>query len=599
MNKLAFLGIGSSHYTETADRYSRFIIEKQLLDRNLWKHFVEVFRSRADIHDSGWRGEYWGKMMRGACLAYMYTQDAELYEVLTNAVTALLETQDHAGRISTYDTEHEFTGWDMWSRKYVLTGLQHFYDICVNPELRNRIVVAMSAHADYILEKIGRAEGQKDITETSNYWLGVNSCSILETIVRLYSICGEERYLNFARYILSTGGCSGGNLIDIALEGKLYPYQYPEQKAYETMSFFEGVLAYSEITSDKKCLEAVTKFVEAVNESDITVIGCAGCTHELFDNSAKRQTEYSETIMQETCVTVTWIRLLTRMLQRTGESKYAERIETAAWNALYGSVNTHWTKQYCTVTGLVVEPVPFDSYSPLYNSKRGLGIGGYKEFSDGSYYGCCACIGSAGIALVPLTAVMRSQTGIVFLQYLSGTVNASSANGTPVQFTLRSDAFRSGKVEIFFSASVSVKMQLSLRIPAWSNDPEVRINGEAHPVSGDYVTIDRTWFKGDVITLEFHPSVRRICLNGRTAFAYGPLVLARDAAKEGEGTDLTESFSVSHISAPLFIAKEDEEEIRLTLQRDDGKTLLLTDYASCGKDWQNPNCLMTVWMNIL
>ena len=34
-------------------------------------------------------GEYWGKLMRGACETYLYTRDEELYEILTESVEQL------------------------------------------------------------------------------------------------------------------------------------------------------------------------------------------------------------------------------------------------------------------------------------------------------------------------------------------------------------------------------------------------------------------------------------------------------------------------------------------------------------------------------
>ena len=40
--------------------------------------------------------------------------------------------------------------------------------------------------------------------------------------------------------------------------------------------------------------------------------------------------------MQETCVTVTWMRLLTRLYLLSGEEKYIDRIERSGFNALYG-----------------------------------------------------------------------------------------------------------------------------------------------------------------------------------------------------------------------------------------------------------------------
>ena len=43
-----------------------FIESEQLLDEALWVKFVEQFREQPDAPTLDWRGEYWGKMMRGA-----------------------------------------------------------------------------------------------------------------------------------------------------------------------------------------------------------------------------------------------------------------------------------------------------------------------------------------------------------------------------------------------------------------------------------------------------------------------------------------------------------------------------------------------------
>lgn len=167
-----------AQYTGIADDYARFIEKEQLLDESLWKNFVQVFSDHADIQDDGWRSEYWGKMMRGACMTYSYMQNEKLYSVLQSAVEHLLAVQDEYGRFSAYDIEHEFRGWDIWGRKYVLVGLEYFYAICRNETLKTKILTAMCRHADYIVHKIGTGEWQTAITETSEWWGGVNSCSI-------------------------------------------------------------------------------------------------------------------------------------------------------------------------------------------------------------------------------------------------------------------------------------------------------------------------------------------------------------------------------------------------------------------------------------
>ena len=103
-----------------SDRNARFVEKMQLMDEEYWRLFVEQFRSNVDDEDLGWRCEYFGKMMRGASVTYSYTNNEELYRVLTNAAEDMLTAQDDLGRLSTYSVEKEFNGWDIWGRKYVL-----------------------------------------------------------------------------------------------------------------------------------------------------------------------------------------------------------------------------------------------------------------------------------------------------------------------------------------------------------------------------------------------------------------------------------------------------------------------------------------------
>ena len=122
-------------FTGILDKTTRYVEDFQLLDASSWARFVNQFRILSDT-DNGWRGEYWGKMMRGACFVYSYTKYQKLYDILTETVKDMLSTIDSLGRISSYPLELELTGWDIWSRKYVLLGMQYFYEVCEDKELR-------------------------------------------------------------------------------------------------------------------------------------------------------------------------------------------------------------------------------------------------------------------------------------------------------------------------------------------------------------------------------------------------------------------------------------------------------------------------------
>ena len=569
-----------------------FVTEKQLYDEDLWEKFVSVFKTHEDTDLGRWRGEYFGKQMRGAALTYAYTKDERLYKILTKTVKKLLENQDEYGRFSTYRIDNEFHGWDMWCRKYVLVGLIYYYGICKDEGLRTEIITACKRHLDYILEKVGPNEGQTEITKTSHWWGCVNSCTILEPTVEIYKLTGEARYLDFARYIISTGGCSDCNLIELALSDEIYPYQYPVTKAYEMMSFFEGLLAFYEVTGEQKYFDAVVKFFDAVAKTDVTIIGCSGCTHELFDNSSLCQTEFRENIMQETCVTVTWMRVLRRLFLLTKESKYIDWFEKSMINALYGSLNTESLMQLSMERNALCEAMAFDSYSPLYMNTRGRGIGGYNEFSSGRYYGCCLAIGACGVALAPLTAIMQDGEFVYINWLFNGSAEAVLNDGSSVRFIIDGAHPVCGKATVTVSCEKECRIKLKIRKPEWSKT--ARIDGKTFSESG-YLVIDKTVSNGDIIEIELEPTVMIHRLNGKVAFTYGGITLATDEHK-----------AKRDIKKPLpscepefeILPKDSSELIRILCRFESGDEIILTDYQSCGKKWLSDKPLMTVWFDL-
>lgn len=566
-----------------------FVVKNQLKRRVSWQKTVEVFETREDSLDEFWRGEFFGKQMRGAALVCEYTKDEELHEILTDTVKALLTKQDEYGRFSTYTVDKEFRGWDMWSRKYVLVGMLYYLRICKDEGLKAAIVEACKKHLDYVLSKIGREEGKIEITSTSSWWGCVNSCTILEPTMEIYKLTGEKRYLDFAEYIISLGGCSDCNLIDLALNSELYPYQYPVTKAYEMMSFYEGLLAYYEVTGEKKYFDAVVRFMDLVEASDVTIIGCSGCTHELFDHSAVMQTEYHENIMQETCVTVTWMRVNKRLFELTGDAKYMNRFEISGYNALYGALNTEMNKQMSMFTKEYLEGGAFDSYSPLYMNTRGRGLGGYCAFASGGYNGCCLAIGACGIALMPLSAVMQNDEKVFVNLLFDGEATVKDKGGKAVKLSFQSNYPANGNGKIAVGEDCS--LALYIRKPKWCE--KMTVNGAV--AEGDYFVLDKTFSAGESVDVCMQMDLKVHTLNGKVAFTYGALTLASDEQKCQRA--LKKPVVIKDGFACQEKAAEEGEIVRFECALGDDDVLVLTDYQSCGKKWLSDKPYMTVWFN--
>ena len=613
------------------DEYIRYIEDFQLLDEDLWTRFVQQFNEDADF-DAGWRGEYWGKMMRGSAMTYAYTKNPRLYAAMEKTVNDMIDSADDDGRISSYGCDHEFDGWDMWSRKYVMLGMQYFMEVCKDKQLNDRIIESMKKQADYIIARIGDEEGKLPITSATRHWRGLNSSSILEPIVRLYNITGEKRYFEFAQYIVSSGGTDVENIFELAYENKFYPYQYPVTKAYEMTSCFEGLLEFYRITGIEKYKTALINYADRILESDFTVIGCAGCTHELFDHSTVRQSNTTNgEIMQETCVTVTLMKFFWQMTLLTGNSRYVDAFEISMYNAYFGSINTEKIVKRDVIdnysTDCITEIMPFDSYSPLTAGVRGTGIGGFKVMSDNHYYGCCACIGSAGVGLIPKMAMLAANDGYVINLFINGVVKMNTE--CDAEFNIQTDYPKTGKVNITVNADG--EFTLYIRNPHWSDNTEVTVNCEKTEVCDGYIKIRKHWKKGDRVELNLDMRTKvvypieyghEILMNkviwghnymvstydeqdpealNHIALTRGPITLAQDS-RNGYSVDEPADIKIEDGGyVEVIIPKESTVQyphiVEANIPLANGEYMTVTDYASAGKLWSEQS-KMAAWIRV-
>ena len=629
---VCFVDYGNEYrYTSKLHEVFDFVMEHQLMDPVLWKRFVEQYKLQPD-NGRGWRGEYWGKMMRGACFVYSYNKDQGLYELLAQTVRDMMSVVREDGRLSTYLQEQEFGGWDMWCRKYVLLGMQYYMEICQDEALKAEITESMCKQLDYIMEHVGPGEGKKLITKTTTHWRGLNSSSILEPVVRLYSITGKQEYLDYAKYIIDCGFTDISNIIQLVINDEFAPYQYPVTKAYEMISCFEGLLEYYRITGQEQYKEVLIRFAQRVLETDFTVIGSCGCTHEQFDHSTVRQANTNNGPSQETCVTVTLMKFLYQLHLLTGDSKYVDAFETALYNAYLGAVNTQQIVEpliYEQHPDWVAEPLPFDSYSPLTAGKRGTLVGGMLVMPDMHYYGCCACIGSAGIGLVPKMQLLSRKDGFNLNLYTAGTIKSRTPAGQAVTFALTTNYPVSGKVTVKLSLEKPEGFKLYLRNPAWSKQTKCSAGAAAMTVGGGYLCLDKTWQDGDTVELELDMRVNVI-----RPIPYGTqIIMSKNVAGQNYVTpvfDREDPLAKRHIAlqrGPVMLAQENrlgysvDDPIEVKINKDetvdaifpaaprnaydcllemqipltDGSYMTVTDYGSAGKLW-NDESKMAVWM---
>ena len=240
--------------------------------------------------------------------------------------------------------------------KYTMMGLLHYYDGLdpKDPKAQKALAAARRV-CDYVIDQLG-PNGKRGyhLWESGN-WCGFASSSILEPVVWLYNRTNDKKYLDFATYLVKdmTEVESGPRLLDLALRDISvadrngygnkaethggYVMKRNRWKAYEMMSCYQGLIEYSEATGRTDLLEAAIKTCGQIIRDEINIAGGSASSEAWFHGAQKQHLPYTR--LQETCVVTTWMRFVEKLLQVTGDPKYADELEKAFYNIYLASLN--------------------------------------------------------------------------------------------------------------------------------------------------------------------------------------------------------------------------------------------------------------------
>ncbi len=461
-------------------------------------------------------GEFVGKWLHAATLAWVYTHDEALRSRLDEVAQRLCQCQAADGYLGTYLEKDRWTAWDVWSHKYNMMGLiaqaryngnQESLDTC-------------RRKGDLLCRIFGDGPGQRDIVKGGIH-VGMAPTSVLEPMVLLYRLTGEQRYLDFCNYILRAWEePEGPHILSTLLTVKRVD-KVADAKAYEMLSCLNGVVELYRTTGEHRLLEAVLNAWQDIVDKRLYVTGTTSARERFRDDHDLP----NDLNVGENCVTVSWLQLNAQLLRLTGEARFAEQLEGTTLNQLLGAQRPDGTG-WCMYAGLA----------------------GQKAFNDSKdVLTCCTASGPRGMALIPTFAVTTSADGIVVNLYAPAKAELTLADGHHILLGLDTRYPSDGLVRLTLHSGAPHKFAVKLRIPGWSQNAVLAVNDQpwsAPARAGDYASIQRTWRDGDVITLQI-PLTPRLLVGehyenwNRLALTYGPLVLAADdrlnpAAKVGQ-----------------------------------------------------------------
>ncbi len=466
--------------------------------------------------DNGWRCEFWGKIVRSAILANNSARDPELEAVIRETVGNIMATQTPDGCISSYPADKQTTFWDIWGRKYVLLALLRYYQMVEVDEKVKECCVKM---LDHLMTQVNR--DKKDIRACGLHE-GLASASILGAVVGVYKLTGEERFLEYARYIAESG-CSMVHNVFKAARCGVAPQTIGNAKSYELTSCFQGLAELYLLDPKPEYKEACEKYFHAVRDREIFITGVGGlrdCCGEYWYDGKFRQTRKDSGMLGETCVTTTYLHYCDVISKLIDPAIPMAEAECSLYNGILGAMSPNGTQWiHCNPTPLTGggSKIPADDQ---INRGFGTPFGGND---------CCLAQGPEALAMAPKMAVSVLENGAALNIFEA--LTAELADGTRIEV--------SGNYPVVPAATVSIcspeEFSLYLRIPEFCTG--VTLNGATCDFTrGEYLKITRKWQESDRLEMAFDFSLKEVAApdgSPFTAVVRGPLVLAESAVSAG------------------------------------------------------------------
>lgn len=480
-----------------------------------------------------------GKWIEAASYALSHRRDEKIEAKIEAIVDDFEKAQAPDGYLNCWYLGHEpEKRWsnlrdnhELYNAGHLLEGAIAYYETTG----RRRWLDIMERYLDHIYSVFGTGPGQKR---------GYDGHEEIElALVKLYHLTGEKKHLDFAAYLINERGRQP-HYFDIEREER-------EKKGWETQRYVQGDYQYSQShvpvreqrkvvghavramylytamadlaaeLNDAALKEACEALWSDVMETKMYVTAGLGPSahNEGFtvDYDLPNQTAYAET-----CASVALIFWAQRMLHLDLDGRYADILELALFNG--------------ALSGLSRDGTHYFYANPLESDGR-------PARWDWHTCPCCTMNVSRLVASVGGYFVSTAPDGIAMHLY-GGISTSVETAGTKVSLRESSNYPWSGDIRIEIDPETPAIFDFKLRVPGWCKGARIAVNGKpvtAEPVAG-YVTINREWAAGDVVTLDLPMPAARLYANpavimdaGRVALKRGPLVYCIEEADNPGG----------------------------------------------------------------
>lgn len=463
------------------------------------------------------------KALEGMAYSLINNPDPELEKKADEWIDKFAAAQQPDGYINTFYT---LTGLDKrWTNMdkhemycaghmieagvayYQATGKRKLLDVCIRM-------------TDHMMSQFGPGK---------RHWVPGHE-EIELALVKLYQTTQEQKYLDFAYWLLEERGHGHGTMGD---EGKWDPVYYQDivpvrrltdisGHAVRCMYLYCGMADVAALKNDTGYIAAIDRLWDDVVHRNMYITGGIGSSR---DNEGFTE-DYDLPNLDaycETCASVGMVLWNQRMNQLTGDSKYIDVLERSLYNG--------------ALAGISLGGDRFFYVNPLESK---------GDHHRQEWYGCACCPSQLSRFLPSIgNYIYASSDDALWVNLYIGNTGQIRIGETDILLTQETDYPWDGSVKLTISTSQPLEKEIRLRIPNWCKTYDLSINGKRINVSEEkgYAVI-KDWKSQDVIALDMDMPVEIVAADphvkenlGKRAIQRGLLVYCMEEIDNPEYFD--------------------------------------------------------------
>lgn len=460
--------------------------------------------------------------------------DAKLQATADEWIEKIAAAQMPDGYLNTY---YQLTGLDKrWS------DMEKHEDYCAGHLIEAGIAYFNTTGKDKLLRTAIRFADHIDSTFRLQNKPWVSGHQEIElALMKLYHHTGNKRYMELANWFLDQRGKGNGkgviwdqwkdpdycqDAIPVRDQRKITGH------AVRAMYLYTGAADVAAVNGDKGYVTAMDSVWHDVINHHMYITGGIGAqgTNEGF---GKPYDLPNASAYCETCASVGMVFWNQRMNMLSGDARYVDVLERSLYNG--------------ALDGLSLSGDRFFYGNPLASSGRD---------NRREWFGTACCPSNIARLVSSLgNYIYNTSANGIWVNLFIGSNTSVHLGKNEVALNMESGLPWKGEVTLQVNPSKKQAFALHVRLPGWLKEPvpgnlyryaddqqlqaTIRVNGTPveYQVQNGYAVIQRTWKKGDAVSVSLPMEVRRVVTidsvvqnRDRVALQYGPMVYCVEGA---------------------------------------------------------------------